>query len=308
MTTIRKKLIRLAHENPEIRPHILPLLQGNKTGAVENPNQLKKRLVKELAGLPISKAILRMEDWFLYVIDYAMKNGQEVAVAKLKPNVQGEFSDAVDTFISGVFTADIEKELNQKYGYIETENNKTETLEEEGSKKVEVDFMVDDDPQNANDAWVYPSMSLDYPPQVIAYFVVDFPKLDAIYKYAASVLKQKCKIIIPPKKLMQILKVAKQTPFLDNIKTLYEDAASEIIAEHEQKIAETAEEWLFENVEGSVGGDHLEDQDANYLDYFSVSYSVEDAGTSETKLDLSGNDLTASITLRFDVTPNITQD
>ena len=31
MTTLRKKLIRLAHANPELRPHVLPLIAGGKT-------------------------------------------------------------------------------------------------------------------------------------------------------------------------------------------------------------------------------------------------------------------------------------
>lgn len=34
MSTLRSGLIRLAHENPSMRPHILPLLAGAKTAAL----------------------------------------------------------------------------------------------------------------------------------------------------------------------------------------------------------------------------------------------------------------------------------
>lgn len=33
--SLRSKLIRLAHEKPEMRPHLLPLLAGQKTAASE---------------------------------------------------------------------------------------------------------------------------------------------------------------------------------------------------------------------------------------------------------------------------------
>jgi len=42
MTTLRTKLIRLAHENREARPHILPLLK--KTARFKNPDDLANSL------------------------------------------------------------------------------------------------------------------------------------------------------------------------------------------------------------------------------------------------------------------------
>lgn len=47
MTTLRSKLIRLAHENPGIRPHILPLL--DKQASVTFPPKFKPLMVKALA-------------------------------------------------------------------------------------------------------------------------------------------------------------------------------------------------------------------------------------------------------------------
>lgn len=35
MATLRKKLIRLAHANPELRPHLMPLLQQKQAGAAK---------------------------------------------------------------------------------------------------------------------------------------------------------------------------------------------------------------------------------------------------------------------------------
>lgn len=47
MTTLRSKLIRLAHENPGLRSHIIPLLE--KKASVTFPPKFKPLMVKALA-------------------------------------------------------------------------------------------------------------------------------------------------------------------------------------------------------------------------------------------------------------------
>jgi len=48
MPTLRSKLIRLAHENPELRPHVLPILV-DKEASVTFPPKFKPLMVKALA-------------------------------------------------------------------------------------------------------------------------------------------------------------------------------------------------------------------------------------------------------------------
>ena len=42
MPTLRSKVIRLAHENTNLRPHLLPILMERKTAAPAMPTEVKK--------------------------------------------------------------------------------------------------------------------------------------------------------------------------------------------------------------------------------------------------------------------------
>ena len=46
MSTLRSKVIRLAHQNPDLRPHLLPLLV--KTGAEKTPYPQLKAVLRSL--------------------------------------------------------------------------------------------------------------------------------------------------------------------------------------------------------------------------------------------------------------------
>ena len=59
MGNLRKRTIRLAHENPELRPHLLPLLKQHKTGAaldaiksLHAASDHLEQAVKTLRGMP----------------------------------------------------------------------------------------------------------------------------------------------------------------------------------------------------------------------------------------------------------------
>lgn len=54
MTTLRSKVIRLAHANPELRPHLLPLLKeaGGTPDAKATAKQVAEALAKVFGGAP----------------------------------------------------------------------------------------------------------------------------------------------------------------------------------------------------------------------------------------------------------------